>query len=288
VVVRDTNQNNLHSVSGTDAERGAYLKPGSYLLDLTSSNTYLDFLPVTITAGGDSMIDLRTVYADIKIIPPNGYPTPGFDLRDPSGQNSLHTVDDVQASQGVYVTPGSYQLLLPNDHGYLDGVAITALANATSTIDLGKIYGRLMVTQPNGSAASAFDVKRSLIATSLSTIDPNQGHAGIFLKRGKWFLVFGDSRFIDASQVTIKPNTRQTFDVASSYATLRIRALPNQSVSYKWTSPVDHTEKSESSSDAAQIFFVHPGTYSIEVSTTNSRFVTVRAKAGKTLTLPAK
>jgi serine/threonine protein kinase len=276
-------------VNSTDAQQGLYLRPGVYTFDLSASSIFLDPVTVSVRAGVDQAVDIASRLGSLTV---SAFPhsvTPGFDVRDPSGNNTFHSVDATHALQDLYLRPGTYSLVFSgSSNAYYAPIPLVLRAHAHSTVNLGSLYGAVRIEDAQGAPISSLEIHDSSGRTLSSVNGP---HPLMYLQPGQYTLVpstSSNNAYQDPVSVTVAQGVIRSANLDSMYAVVTIPGVPSsQSVSYAWRDKADNSAKSVSAQTTAQKGFILPGTYRIEITNgSQSRTITIRAVAGKAVKLP--
>jgi hypothetical protein len=277
-------------VSASDAQQGLYLRPGVYTFDLSASSIFLDPVTVSVRAGVDLAVDVASRLGSLTVTPFPHSVTPGFDVRDPSGNNTFHSVDATHALQDLYLRPGTYSLVFSgSSSAFYAPIPLILRAHTHSTVNLDRLYGAVRVADAQGAPISSLEIHDSTRRTLSSVNGPNPL---MYLQPGQYSLVPSSSSssnsYQDPVSVAVARGVIRSANLDSMYAVVTIPGVPSsQSLSYAWRDKADNSAKSVSAQSTAQKGFILPGTYRVEITNgSQSRTITIHAVAGKAVTLP--
>jgi serine/threonine-protein kinase len=277
-------------VKGTDGQTGVFVKAGRYLVSFDSASQFVTPLPITLVKGQTEKLRLAAVFGKITVTAFPGTRLPTFDLADIKSKKTLiYGADNVRAEEGLYVSPGPYEIVLDSAPGYLDSVAVTALKGKAAAVHLGReLAGLQLVPLPQVKLAQ-FDID-NLKGQSVHTVSTTAPDNTVYLRPGRYRLDLSSTSnlFIGLPAVNVALGHVARVRLRELFATVDVPAAAGgKSLTYTWNDGLGSREIDATSK--RQTFFVVPGSYSIAVNVNGQgRLAHLQLAAGRVTRLPTQ
>jgi hypothetical protein len=229
------------------------------------------------------------------VTPFPGVGVPNFDIKDAAGKNIIHYgVDTKSAGTGVYLLPGRYTFV-PDSSAALDSFQATIRAGHTNTLDLAHLYGGLEVGAASGLPLESYDIHDAASGATLHSVYGDDVRKRAYLRPGQYTIAPSASSsapatYMDSLPVAIRAGKVERLDLGAAYTRLQIPAVSSQdNVTYTWRDSASNTVQNIDATARAQLEYIRPGRYRIEVVRNGAgRVIDVQAAAREVVKLPQR
>jgi serine/threonine protein kinase len=276
-------------VTGTQGTDGIYMRPGTYDVSFGDSTTIPGLIPVHLVAGKTTRVAVDTALGRLTVHPFPGATLPLFSITSPDSKiNYVYNAPPERGHSGLYLAPGKY-LLSFSDDGYLVPLRFSIVAGASRSVDLGAALSALHVESLPGLPLTGFYIDNAR-GQSGYYVSNTQARKTLYLPPATYRLDLSSTseRFIGKPAIILHAGKATTFLAAAQFATVQLPAVSaNGGVTYEWKDDLESHQVT--TTGKPQIGYVVAGRYAVSVAYNgSSRTVTLKFKAGHTVTLPRR
>lgn len=261
------------------------IPPGRYRLSF--GVPYLASIPFTGKPGSSVVLRLAALYGRLTFVPPRGVPAADFSLNDPRSGKDLFDINGTDAQAGIFVTPGTYVAEFANGSQLLSPVRVTLRAGETTTLNVARRDGRIVLAGFPGVPLPSFTVTD--VGTNQALVygvDRQRATRGLYLAPGAYRLAFESDAYLDPVTATVKAGSTKRVAVGSALGGLRIAPGRGMRLTAYSIDTMQGAQRNYvSSAPMTGTRYLRPGTYRIDLSPSSQAVVglpLVKVVAGQT------